>query len=193
MFKRGTETEAWSGLQSLKFHETGLAQMEKELGDSLVEFATDLSSLMSDKAPQGVTGDLASGFTAEPLETSDKELAVPIMNAVKYWRYVNFGTEPFNMKLIPITLSEDIQQEIGKRLVIRDGVILVPIVWEWAQKVVRIDNEAERYKFCWNVFWKIAKKGITAQHFVEKAVTEIQKTKYLYKCFKSHNVEVVPR
>lgn len=162
-----------------------------EISESFVDYVEDTASVISGFAPQGVTGQLAGSFKGEFIEKTDDEIVAGVFSNSEYWRYVNFGTLPFNMKLIPVDLNPETVQKLGKKLY-RDKVTgqpLVPIVWDWARLKVGITDEVERYNFCWSVFRKISREGITAQHFTEKGKEEMQKSIH-FKVFERPGVEV---
>ena len=159
-------------MQKVKVNDTVMNQLKAEVRFIKYQYANDMLMQASQNAPQGVTGQLAHNLVHEVDEDTDK-----IGFAESYAPYIEDGTDPFNAKLITIHLSDIVIKKLGKAIR-RDretGEILVPVWWDWADKKVGLSDPVERYRFCWNVYRKIQKDGITAQHFFSKAVNEFRK------------------
>ena len=178
-------------------------RLKKMIMKDRVEYVSDIRSLYEDNAPKD-TGDLAG--SCEQYDTLE-ESVLAVMQS--YAPFIEHGTEPFKAKLIEIDLGPRIRQRIEKaggkvvttntwqwkQLAIpekRDGVthnymkeqvtrVLVPVWWDWARRKVHITDPAERYKFCWAVWYKIAKKGITAQWPMTRAIATAKGKEHLYK------------
>lgn len=175
----------------VKVNEPELKKLEDAIFKDLVGFTEDTMSLIQDKTPQGVTGHLAGSFYTQ----YDRENNVGEIRAgTEYWDYVNDGTDPFNPKLVEVTLPDEVMKKLGKLAKIgRGGGVLEPIFMEWVQKKLKIFDYVEAYKVAWSIYRKIQREGITAQHYVEIATQEMQKESNLYKLSLHSGAEVKPR
>ena len=178
-------------MNNVKLNTSVMEEMKEELRKRRYEYAEDMLSLAQENAPQGVTGNLA-GHTMHT--ASDKEDEIGFYES--YAPFIEFGTDPFNAKLITITLPDGVKKKLGKQLRTDDsGSVLVPVWWDWAEKKVGISNLKDRYTFCWYVWKKIAGQvpgkegGITAQHFFQRAIQEFKKQSVINKYF-GEDVEV---
>ena len=159
-------------MQKVKVNDTVMNQLKAEVRKIKYEYAEDMLQQAQANAPQGVTGNLAGHVMHEADDDTD---VIGFMES--YAPFIEDGTDPFNAKLITINLSDIVIKKLGKAIR-RDrntGEILVPVWWDWADKKVGLSDPVERYRFCWNVYRKIQKDGITAQHFFSKAVNEFRK------------------
>ena len=185
-----------------------LSDLKAEVTDALIEYAEKFVSEVEDASPQGVTGELAGGNFMTPIVDEGDQLSLTVENRMEYAKYIEFGTEPFNPKLIQWHLSKKAIKQLGgmpwenkrTKVVVSKatgiipeyeiGVVLAPVFMEWVQKVMNIQDEVKAYLTAWSIYRKIQKKGITAQHFYKRTADKMSKPQVVNQYFSGPDVGV---
>jgi len=157
---------------------SGWAKLQEALMQDRMEFVADMRSKYEDLAPKD-TGDLAR--SAEQVDSLDTSI-LQIMQS--YAPYIEFGTKPFKGKLVGWKLSKRVINQIkkmgGKVVYSKDREVLIPVWHKWVRRKLGITTQAKHYIVCWRVWYKIAKKGITPQRPLTKAMHEMRKRENHY-------------
>jgi hypothetical protein len=181
----------------ITFDEKGMGTFFDMIVNDTIDYCEDGKSVIEDLTPIGVTGDMMRAWeTAYDIDQDAMTIHGRISNNNSNVLYQEMGTDPFKAKLVPIRLSrqqQKILKDIGGRLHMgRGGEILAP-VWfkEWGPKVRKGPprdrwskdpwrSPAVNYKKSWDLWFKIAKKGISAKHFAHRGVEIMKTRKSLY-------------
>jgi len=178
--------------------EKGMQDFFRLVVDDTIQYTEDGMSVIQDLTPIGVTGDLVAGWeTAYEIDTDKQTIHGTIRNLMHYALYQEIGTDPFKAKLIPVRLSKQQQKllkKLGGKLVVdpKTGMPLAPIWFkEWGPRVRKGPprdrwfkepwrSPAVNYMQSWSLWYKIAKKGISAKHFTHRGVEIMKQKKSLY-------------
>ena len=175
-----------------------LDEVKGEVTQLLLDYAEDIRTTAEnnceEKDERGFaindTGAMARGYKVSPARVNDRFAEVTVFNDVEYSKYIEFGTQPFNPKLIEINLPTNIQRKIGKKLVVKDGKILAPVFIDWVRLKLGIRNKVEQYNVAWAIYRKIQRDGIRARYPFTHAVAEMSKHQKYKNHFQTSGVEV---
>lgn len=170
-----------------KINRAGMAEVKALVNQAIREYAEDIRSVAEDIAPQGETGFLGQSFKTEHAE--DQSI---IFNDAPYASYVEFGTEPYNAKLITVDLVEEDVKRLGSNLrrCKFTNKPLVPVWFGWVKKVLNIPDDVDAYRISWKIYERVQREGFHPQLFFHTAVNEMRKEQQIKRVFGKYFEEV---